>query len=182
MKRQQRLIALFETVRDIPYGYIGTRDPLQVLKKSKGTCSGKHLLLGYLFQTMGIEVKYMMCLTKLNFLKEILPDELYAILQDKEVYDCHNFLRVHINKWLDVDVTFDAPLERYGFPVNRDWNGTSDCEIAFKPIKIFEVTDLLKEKKHALDKFPEEMQKARLMFIKRLSNWLDEIRRAKLPV
>jgi hypothetical protein len=42
--REARVQA-FTTVRDIAYGNIGSRDPYDVLRAKKGTCSGKHALL-----------------------------------------------------------------------------------------------------------------------------------------
>lgn len=181
MKRDQKIIALFETIRDIPYGYIGSRNPLHVLKAGKGTCSGKHLLLGYLYQAIGIEVQYMMCLTKFNFLKHLFPDELRILLEEKDIYDYHNFLRIYINRWVDIDITFDLPLKAYGFSVNHDWDCMSDCEIALPPIEVCQVAELIKEKEQALNTFSEDQQRARNIFIKKMSEWMGEIRQKKLP-
>lgn len=53
----EKTIKLFELVREIPYGSIGSRDPKDVFEKKRGTCSGKHALLKELFEDLGIEVK-----------------------------------------------------------------------------------------------------------------------------
>lgn len=50
---KKNIIKLFEKVRDIPYGDIGSRDPQDVYKKNKGTCSGKHELLKELYKELG---------------------------------------------------------------------------------------------------------------------------------
>lgn len=176
LKNQQKIAALFEVVRDIPYGDIGSRDPLNVLKEGKGSCSGKHLLLGKLYETMGIKVKYMMCLTQFNFLRQCFPKELQSILDNFEIPDYHNFLRIYTNKWVDVDITFDLFLTKYGFPVNLKWNGLTNCKIAFHPIEIFEVRDLIEEKQIAINNLPYEKQELRKDFIKKMANWLENIR------
>ncbi len=167
---KQKIISVFEMVRDIPYGFIGSRDPLLVLKKRKGTCSGKHLLLGYLYQSMGVGVKYMMCLTKFNFIKNIMPYELKSILGKNEIYDYHNYLRIFVGEWLDVDITFDLPLKKYGFVINDNWDCTS------KPIEIYCVSNLVGEKEKALSAFSKDERESRDCFIKQMSIWAESIR------
>ena len=48
LNREQTVLRVFEKVRDIPYGTIGSRDPLKVYLMGSGTCSGKHFLLAAL--------------------------------------------------------------------------------------------------------------------------------------
>lgn len=177
LSNTQKIVALFETVRDIPYGDIGSRDPFLVLKKRRGTCSGKHQLLGFLYQAMGVPVRYMMCRTSFQCLKNILPDSLKQILESHDIVDYHNYLLILMNKWLVVDVTFDRPLARYGFPVNDNWDGLSNCTIAFPPIKVFQVKDMIEEKHKAINALPEEEQELRSAFIKQLSEWMDSLRK-----
>jgi len=176
MNNKLRYVSIFEVVRDIPYGNIGSRSPLQVLKKRKGSCSGKHLLLGYLYQNMGIQVQYMMCLTKFNFIQDLLPDNLKLILKKHEIYDYHNYLRIFVDEWLDVDATFDNPLKNYGFPVNDKWDCASHCKIAFRPIEVYQVNDLIEEKKEAIKRLPREKQKIRKIFLKQMDKWMESIR------
>lgn len=54
--QKKKIVTLFELGRDIPYGDIGSRDPMAVLKIRKGTCSGKHFVLGYMLEKMGVEI------------------------------------------------------------------------------------------------------------------------------
>ncbi|HID42165.1 MAG TPA: hypothetical protein EYP30_00030 [Archaeoglobaceae archaeon] len=58
---ERTLIRIFERVRDIPYGIINSRNPEDVYRKNKGTCSGKHLLLKELYLTLGMRVKDVIC-------------------------------------------------------------------------------------------------------------------------
>lgn len=163
-------------VRDIPYGDIGSRDPMKVLEKKMGTCSGKHLLLGGLYQAMGIRVKYMMCLTKFNFIENALPEHLREMLARHEIYDYHNYLRIFEDTWIDVDATFDMPLKKYGFSVNNNWDCSSDCDLAFEPLEIYQVDNLVKQKKEALCKLTSADRKLRKDFIRDLSRWMKTLR------
>ena len=64
--KDKKVVLLFEKVRDIPYGDIGSRDPKAVFENNKGTCSGKHELLKELYQELGIEVKDFIAMHKFN--------------------------------------------------------------------------------------------------------------------
>lgn len=47
----------------------------------------------------------------------------------------HLACRVRIGcRWVLVDATWDPPLAKAGFPVNRNWDGVADMRYAFKPI------------------------------------------------
>ena len=50
-------IAVYEFVRDIAYGNIGSRSAFDVLLARKGTCSGKHALLRMILEALGYEVQ-----------------------------------------------------------------------------------------------------------------------------
>jgi len=178
INQQQKIISVFEIVRDIPYGTINnSRDFCSVLKNNKGTCSGKHLLLGRLYELMGIKVKYMMCETKFNFIKIKLPKYLQKTLNRKEIIDYHNFIKIRQNsKWINVDATFDLSLKKYSSAVNHNWDGISNCQIAFKPIDIFETENLKQEKGELINLLTNKQKKEREVFLKKLSDWFDEIR------
>jgi len=177
INKNQKIISLFEMVRDIPYDVIGSREASEVLEKKKGTCSGKHLLLGRLFELIGIEVKYMMCLTKFNFIQNSFPEKLKKMLDKEDIFDYHNFLKIkNESKWIVVDATFDLPLKDYGLPVNSHWDGLSNCKIALQPIKICTVSNLSFEKQNAIDRLSKEQQQKREEFIKKMCNWFNEMR------
>jgi len=171
----EKAVALFETVRDIPYGSISSRDSGQVLAQRRGTCSGKHLLLRQLFQANSLPVKLMMCRTTLNGLDVDLPDELTDLLAQGKVPDFHNYLRVDTGHWVDVDATFDAPLARHGFVVN-EWDGRSDCHTALPAFESWEVEDLFVEKEAALASLSDAERTRRREFIDPFSSWLETLR------
>jgi hypothetical protein len=63
---EQKIVRLFEKVRDIPLGSIGSRDPEAVYEKNVGTCSRRNLLLRELYDEGGIETKDMFTLHRFN--------------------------------------------------------------------------------------------------------------------
>src|SRR3989338_3898170 len=136
---KKKIIKLFEKVRDVPYGDIGSRDPTDVYEKNKGTCSGKHELLKELCKELGIKVKNFIAMHKFNDLKVRFPDEIKKILNTTEIIDPHNFLKIFVgNKWIIVDATWDKNLKDLGFIVNENWDGKSDMKIAVIPYETFE--------------------------------------------
>ena len=107
-------------IRDIPYGSIGSRNPEDILKSNMGTCSGKHFLLKDIYEYLGFEVKDMIAIHFFNNLSVKLSDELLGLLNEGKIPDPHNFLRVkRLDKWLDIDITWDKALEGLGFEVHE---------------------------------------------------------------
>lgn len=174
---EKALIRIFEKVRDIPYGTIGSRDPEQVYLKRRGTCSGKNFLFYELASGLGFKTKHFVCSHKFRQLKVKFPVQLREMLKEDDFLDYHNFVKVFVNnKWLTVDVTWDLPLKKYGFPVQENWDGKSDTTFGVTPIKIYEVAnpETFKEEKIAL--MPKNEQEIRKVFIQRLSDWVSTLR------
>ena len=173
----EKIIKLFERVRDISYGSIGSRDPKDVYEKSKGTCSGKHELLKELYQELGIEVKDFIAMHKFNDLNVDFPDNIKEILNRTEIIDPHNFFKIKIDdNWITIDITWDKPLKRVGFPITEDWDGKSDMELCVVPIKIIEIENPIEMKKQKISELPEKVQKDRKLFLNKLTEWLDTVR------
>ncbi len=173
----EKVVKLFERVRDIPYGDIGSRDPKDVYEQNKGTCSGKHELLKELYQELSIEVKDFITMHKFNNLKVDFPDEIKAILNRTQIVDPHNFFKIkRDNKWITVDSTWDKPLKTLGFPVNENWDGKTDMELCVVPIELFEAKNPIELKKKKISELPEEVQKDRKLFLKKLTEWVETIR------
>src|SRR3990172_5330811 len=134
LSKKQALIKIFEKVRDIPYGTIGSRDPKQVYFKNKGTCSGKHMLFYELVTGLEIRAKHFICSHKFEQSRIKFPPQLQEILKENDVLDYHNFVKVFAdNKWLTIDLTWDLPLKKYGFPVHENWDGKSDIPLSVTP-------------------------------------------------
>lgn len=170
-------IELFELVRDIPYGNIGSRNPQDVFKQRMGTCSGKHALLKYLFQAARVEVSDIIVMHAFNDLPVSFPDHIFKLFDSGDILDPHNIIRIRSEgEWQIVDATWDSPLERFGFPVTRDWDGKSKMELCVVGRDTYEVSDPIVAKKEMINDLPKEMQRRRKLFLKSLTEWLAEVR------
>jgi len=188
LTREEKIVKLFEKVRDIPFGRMGSRDPAVVYKKNKGTCSGKNFLLKELYEGIDVKTKDMVCLQRWKDLTWFpddtydvvnLPDELYEILETNEIVDFHNYLAVNVDdKWVTVDVTIDLPLKKLGFYTTENWDGKSDMPLCFVGThKVWDCGDKGLEKKKELTKgLPVEVEEERIRFLRGLTKWLDGLR------
>jgi len=175
---EAKIITLFEKVRDIPYGNIGSRNPIDVYHKNKGTCSGKHALLKALYKEIGVEVKDYIIMHKFNNLPIEFPQNLKNILNKSTIIDPHNFLKIKINnQWFTVDVTWDKSLKKLGFPINENWDGKSNLNILVaQGGEIYETKNPILFKKELLKKQTKQQLKDRKLFIQELTIWLDYYR------
>lgn len=168
------VIGLFEKVRDIPYGDIGSRRPEDVYKKNKGTCSGKHELLKELYHQLGIQTSDFIAMHRFKNLAIKYPQYIQTILDRSDIVDPHNFLKIKLGEnWIIVDATWDEPLARLGFPVNENWDGESDMQICVQPFEIFETSDPIASKQQKVSEMSESARKDRALFLKELTVWLD---------
>src|SRR5215468_6444400 len=127
-------IALFEHVRDIPYRYPASRNPVEVLASGGGSCSGKHYLLGEMFRRLGLPVRHMLCTHRFNESPLPFPEEMQALLRKNEIVDVHDYLQIQVDSdWIDVDVTWELALRDYGFPVTESWDGKSSMILTVIP-------------------------------------------------
>jgi hypothetical protein len=175
---EEKIVTLAERVRDIPYGSIGSRDPLDVYTMNKGTCSGKHELLKGLYKELGLEVKDCLIMHRFKQLPVKFPEEINEILERTDIVDPHNYFQVKINnKWLTIDITWDKQLKGLGFPVNENWDGMSDMEIAVAPGgTVYEPEDPIAKKKELINELPEQVQEDRKLFLKKCTEWLNDLR------
>lgn len=168
------VVTLFKKVRDIPYGDIGSRDPLQVYKQEEGTCSGKHALLKNLYTALGIPVKDCIIMHHFNELPVDFPEDIQKIFKDSVIIDPHNFIKIkRNNSWITIDVTWDIGLKKLDFPVNVDWNGFENLDISVaKGGKTYETESVMELKQQLISDLPAEVQIARKLFLKTLTKWL----------
>ncbi|MCF6182286.1 hypothetical protein [Lutibacter sp.] len=175
---EEKIMLLFNKVRDIPYGSICSRNPKDVYLQQKGTCSGKHELLKGLYKSLGIPVKDYIILHSFNNLPVKYPKNIKEFLAKNKIVDPHNFLKIKIeDNWIVVDVTWDLPLKNLGFPVNENWNGKVDGKISVaQGGKIMETDNPILKKQELLSEFSVLEQKNRKQFLRLLTNWLEEER------
>ncbi len=167
------LARVFERVRDIPYGVIGTRDPEQVYLRNMGTCSGKHFLFFELATALGFEARHFVCSHSFREFPVKLPPHLKKMLDEKDILDYHDFVKVLAGgRRLTVDLTWDLPLKNYGFPVNEGLDG----KISGVPIETWETTDPEKFKEDRISSMPKLERERRKVFLQGLSDWVAELR------
>jgi hypothetical protein len=178
-EKPNRLAAIYHAVRNIPYGSVGARDPLQVMKNRSGSCSGKHILLRDLLRKAGFEAGVMTIYTHFDSkLKPnaAFPDELNEMIEQGGIPDYHHFVRIGGPGGQKLDATWHDAVSQYGFPVNSRWNGEGDTELASLPIETFEpVEDLVAYKIKMVASLPEAASQRRSRFFSLLTGWIADL-------
>lgn len=183
-----QIVKIFEKVRDIRFGSINSRNPIDVYKANKGTCSGKHFLIKELYKGIGLKTKDMICMQRWKDLMwfptgnyEIVnfSEELIDMLKEYEIIDFHNYLKIFIDgKWIQLDVTIDKPLKKLGFFTTENWDGKSDMPLCFCGTnKIWDCEDNgMEQKRNLVNQLPEKIRTARKEFLEQLTKWIDALR------
>ena len=170
-------ITLFEHVRDIAYYYPSTRDPSEVLVSGRGSCSGKHYLLGEMFRLLGLNVRHMICTHRFNESPIVFPAPMQEMLRKNEIIDMHDYLQLGVDgEWVDVDATWPSGLREFGFPVNENWDGKTAMLLSVVPedLTIAE-RDPEALKEELLSKLPPRQRALRKQFLTALSSWVQEL-------
>jgi hypothetical protein len=170
-------IVLFERVRDIAYAYPTSRDPVEVLQASRGSCSGKHYLLGALYRELNLPVRHMLCTHRFNESPIAFPEDMQAMLRKNEIVDLHDYLQVEIDgTWVDVDATWQVELRAFGFPVNEDWDGKTPMALSVVPDELTHVeSDPERQKEGMLAKLTPRQRTLRKQFLGALNGWIQEL-------
>ncbi len=188
----QKVIRIFEKVRDIPFGQIGSRDPKDVYEQNKGTCSGKNFLLRELYKGIGVQTKDMICLQRWKDLTWFpddtygivnFPDELVHMLETTDVVDFHNYIKILVGgRWITLDATIDPPLRDLGFYTTEHWDGVSDMPLCFVGThKVWDCGDNGSEiKAQLIAMLPEEIREARHLFLVKLTKWVNDFREERM--
>ncbi len=178
----EAVVNIFEGIRDIPYAAVPSfygleEGPAGMLNENRGFCVPKHYLLGRMFERIGLKVRY--CVYPFRWADLALPERLKE-RTGKIPVTTHLACKVRAaGKWVLVDATWDAPLEKAGMPVNLGWDGLSDTINAVKPLAEHvcasaEDAEALIKEKNALYSIPEKLILAR--FSEGLNKWLEEVR------
>jgi hypothetical protein len=170
-------VAVFEKVRDIPYAYPSSRDPLEVLKNNCGSCSGKHYLLGSMYSLLNLPARHMICTHRFNESPIVFPDEMQDMLCKNEIVDLHDYLQVDVGgTWVDVDATWESGLRAFGFPVNEDWDGRTPMALSVVPEEFTLVErDPERQKEAMLSKLTPRQRALRKQFLEALTRWVQEL-------
>jgi transglutaminase-like putative cysteine protease len=170
-------IALFERVRDIPYGYPASRDPSEVLRQARGSCSGKHYLLGTLYRLLALPVRHMICTHRFNESALVFPAPMQELLRKNQILDVHDYLQIRVDdEWIDVDATWPRPLREFGFAVTEDWDGKSAMVLSVVAEDFTVVEgDPERMKEELLARLTPRQRMLRKQFLESLSAWVQEL-------
>jgi hypothetical protein len=175
-------VNVFEGVRDIPFAVIPEqysleKGPASMLVEKRGFCVPKHYLLGMIFEKIGMRVRYPVYDFKWHdlHLPHGLKERAFAL-----PVTFHLACKIFVGEqWVLVDATWDALLEKAGFPVNLGWDGGTDTLNAVKPLAecscdtALAAGALIHEKVVSYS-LPEKLALAR--FSADLNKWLEEVR------
>jgi len=171
-------ICIFERIRDIPYAVVpetlgSEKGPEEMLRINKGSCQPKHLLLGELFQRLGIPIFYVVYQFRWDELEINYPEYLKELAKRMPVSH-HLACRVRINEELVlVDATCDRPLERTGIPVNSTWDGFSNLALPLHPLG----EEVIYHSSERATIAPRSFSDIETEFYIGLNEWLEEVRK-----
>ena len=172
-------IVLFERGRDLSYAYPASRDAGEVLRLGRGSCSGKHYLLGEFYRRLGVRVRNMLCTHRFNESPLPFSAEMQAMLRKDEIIDVHDYLQIHVDgRWIDVDATWERGLREFGFPVTENWDGRSTMVlsvVADEDEHTVVEGDPAKAKEGMLAKLSPRQRALRKKFLETLGRWALEI-------
>jgi len=159
------------------YHYPASRKPVEVLQAGSGSCSGKHYLLGALYEHIGVSVRHVLCTHRFNESPLPFPDSIQALLNKDEIVDVHNYLQIHVDgDWLDVDATWELWLREFGFPVTEDWDGKTSMLLTVVPDEHIPVEgDPVKAKEELLSHLTPRQRGLRTRFLEALAGWVEEL-------
>jgi hypothetical protein len=180
-------IALFERVRDIPFrptvSLYGDRDaPERTIAHNFGGSEAKSILLGTMLEMLNIKVMYATYSFRWENLRVEFPSSLKQYVRAIPV-SFHTALKAEIDSNLVlIDPSYDAPLGKVGFRVNRSWDGSSDMMLGVverEEIVHIDQTERAKYAKLRHDHYEEEQIASLTEFYEKLNAWLDTLRNQK---
>jgi len=176
--KNKRLIEITKLVANIPWGEGRTINEVLYTKKA-GTCTGKHLVLKACYDELGITNRPVVCTFSWKDQKIQYPDHIRGILAKGEWEHGHNFLQVRMEDgaYIDVDVTFNPGLKKYGFNVfPESWDGEESTPIAFdKIIKRWDGVETISKKEELIESLSSELKKRREYFFTEFIKWVNSI-------
>jgi len=177
LQGKARIVRLAHTVCAIPWGEARTVE--DVLQKNVGTCTGKHLLFQACCEELGIRYRPVVCTFFWSAQEIKFPENLLHILRGREWEHGHNFVQIQNSdaQWIDVDITWDAPLAPYGFATFPEtWDGETSFVGLRQIEKRWEGADVSKKKKEIVHSLSPDQKNRRDVFLKEFIHWIDSLR------
>lgn len=177
LNKREGLIETAKLVREIPFGDGRTVEEVLV-KKGKGTCTGKHLVLQRCLQRLGYDTQQVVTTYLWGDQGVRYPSHLQSILDEGEWEHGHNFVRFRdkYNGWIDLDVNWDKALVKYGFPsLSNGWNGATSF-VAAKLVRRWDNVsseEMKKRKVELIESLTPEVRDRRDRFLTAFLEWAD---------
>jgi hypothetical protein len=136
-KGKAAMIAVFEKIRDIPYGVLPELNSpaayTRILELNMGSCTPKHLLMCEMYRRLGLDVLYVVYPYRWAEFEEIYPPQLWKLAQQMAPVN-HLACKVEINgRYVLLDATIDPPLASIGLPCTANWDGESETALPVLP-------------------------------------------------
>jgi hypothetical protein len=169
-------ISIFYAIRDIPYAVVpelnNYRNYMDILVFNRGSCTPKHLLLGYMFQRLGLDIFYAVYPFKWSDFAALYEPELQQLAAAMPI--CHHLVcKLDLDSRLVlVDATIDTSLGKLGLPVNLTWDGCSDTSLAVIPCG----EEMLYHPSEAELMVPRVLSETEHKFFVKLNRFLDQVR------
>jgi len=168
-------INIYEKVRDIPYAVIpelnDARRYVEIFQYGRGSCTPKHLLLGNMFERLGMLVLYTVHSFRWDEAQISYPPSLKK-LAERLPTSYHLACRVEIEgKLVLIDATLDPSLQKLGLPVNLKWDGISDTVL---PITSCGDEQIYHPSEACM--MQAQYDTKSLIFYDELNKWLEEVR------
>jgi RNAse (barnase) inhibitor barstar len=182
---EESTITIYEHIRNIPYFRPGAADPYigpaELLIQNRGHCVPKHILLGMMYNQLGIPVQYAVYPFRWGSQDILYPDSLRRTADELPVM-YHTALKAYKGRWILVDATWDPLLKKVGFPVTENWDGCTDTRNAVTPIEETVYTTLQEGTEYITSKIHYTVKQDRLIeaFCSELNTWLQKIRKNKV--
>jgi hypothetical protein len=172
----QARLSIYENIRDIPYAIIPELNDaeryVEILRYGKGSCMPKHLLLGSMYERLGLSVFYAVFPFRWGEAEVDYPPHIKK-LADELPLSHHLACRVDIDGNLVlIDATLDPALEKLGLPVNKRWDGFTDTllpVIACGEEQLFHPSEVQFTQASTPDRKAAQ-------FYNELNRWLEEVR------
>jgi hypothetical protein len=177
LEGDEQIIQLAHAVCNIPWGEARTLE--DVLTKSIGTCTGKHVLMQACLKELGIPYRPVVCTFQWGKQGIEFPDSIRNILATGEWSHGHNFVQIQYadGPWVDIDVTWDPPLALHGLsPLPDNWNGHTSF-VGLRHIeKRWDGASIAEKKAELIAALSPEEQERRERFLEEFIQWIDSLR------
>lgn len=181
---EENLVMLYKWVRDFPFVAMSStgnyfKDLMYIKVHQRGSCSPKHYFLGAIYESLGIPVKY---LTYPFYWKDLdidWPDSIKRLVE-KMPLQYHLAIEITVDEQsFFLDATWDSPLEKVGFPVNRIGDKLTNTKNAIVPYN----DPIIHQTAFERIEFKKRLLRERATkgiednFYSVLNTWLEDIRR-----